>query len=276
MTIEAWLQNNTSQLANAQIETARLDCLVLLSDELGQDKSWILAHNEHELQIEQLKRLSTKITQRSIHTPLAYLREKCEFYGREFFVNTHALVPRPESEDIIELLKVDTSRTAAVMIFDIGTGSGNLAVTAKLELSNATVIATDIDNDCLSLAKSNAANLGADIAFIQGDLLEPLSQLGNIKRGVTILANLPYVPLGYPINRAATHEPRLALFSGADGLDHYRRLFTELHALDNPADRVITESLSSQHAALASLAAKHGYKLTSTRGLAQLFARRQP
>ena len=273
MIIEAWLRENIAQLKLAGVETSRLDCLVLLSDEIGRDKSWVLAHPEYELQIEKLNILSTKIVQRAQHTPLAYIRGKSEFYGRDFIVNADVLVPRPESEDMIDILRQIADYQQPPTIYDIGTGSGALASTAKLELPKSTVFATDIDPACLRVAKNNAERLGAQVTFLLGDLLEPVRKMKVTSLSLIILANLPYVPTNYPVNLAATQEPKHALYSGADGLDHYRRLFAGLKGLPTPPEYLITESLLNQHEALAKIANKHSYTPTTTNGLVQLFSR---
>ncbi len=271
-TASRWLAATEAVFRRFNIETPRLDSLVLLSDELGRDKVWILAHPEFILQGSILENLSTKVAQRAQHIPLAYIRGKTEFYGREFAVNEYVLVPRPESEAMIELLKKTLNLESGISIFDIGTGSGALAITAKLEVSTAEVIAIDIDEKCLAVARKNAQNLGADITLLQGDLLQPLQDSRFQILDSIILANLPYVPNDYPVNKAAAHEPCLALFSGADGLDHYRTLFEQLEALAIKPLHVITESLASQHAALTDIAMNNGYFLAKTDGLAQRFS----
>ena len=245
---------------------------MLLCDEVGRDKAWVLAHPEYELQESDLKKLSTKIVQRKQHIPLAYIRGIAEFYGREFYVNRHVLIPRPESESIIEQLLIFASPLSTPDIIDVGSGSGALAITAKLEYPGARVFATDIDGECLKIARQNAKTLQAIIDFRQGDLLEPLRQDPVPKSTAIILANLPYVPADYPINAAARHEPQLALFSGSDGLDHYRRLFA---AQDFPAPRtmIITEALPFQHQPLARIAHDAGFRTAAVQGLVQVFRR---
>lgn len=272
MTASDWLKGTTNQLSDAGIESARLDAILLLCDELGVDKTAILAYPERKLQRSELQNLSTKVTQRTQHTPLAYLRGQVEFYGREFSVSHHVLVPRPESEAIIELCRQTAVHTSSATIIDIGTGSGCLAITAKLELPDTTVYATDINKDCLSVARTNAEALHATINLLTGNLLEPLRDSGYDAQGSIILANLPYVPLDYPINAAAKHEPRLALFSGRDGLDHYRTLFSQIHDFAIYPSFVIAEALESQHDTLADIAQEAGYALQETAGLAQLFS----
>lgn len=276
MKIGAWLAGQTGKLERAHISTARLDCLVLLEDEAGKDRGWLLAHPEYELQGSVLKNLSTKITQRAKHVPLAYVRGRAEFYGREFAVNAHTLVPRPETETMLDILKElvrrgQLSTQTGMVIADIGTGSGAIAITAKLECPEATVSATDIDEKCLETARQNAQNLGADIEFLCGNLLEPLSHLKLDTRNLILLCNLPYVPDNFQINRAATHEPRSALFGGSDGLDLYRELFKQANGLKTKPLYILTEALPPQHDVLASIAAAAGYNLTRTDDFIQLF-----
>lgn len=271
MNLQMWRREAAQQLSTVGIESASLDTLVLLCDELGREKAWVLAHGEEPLSATTEAALNTKVMQRAQHVPLAYIRGKVEFFGREFAVNTHVLVPRPESESMIELLKQSVSHTASCTIADIGTGSGALAITAKLELPSASVFATDIDERCLEVAQKNAVKLEADITFLHGDLLSPLHRTNSTDHKLVILANLPYVPEQYPINTAASHEPALALFSGKDGLDHYTRLFAQAHALPVAPSYIVTECLMEQQDSLSTLAQQSGYQVIQTDGLAQLF-----
>ena len=271
MTIYEWLTSATAELHEAHTETARLDSLVLLSNEIGRDKSWILGHPEHILQRSEIKKLSTKITQRVQHIPLAYIRGYTEFYGREFIVNEHVLVPRPESEAIIELLKTNIPKIYDGAIIDIGTGSGILGITAALEFPAAQVYATDIDPGALTVARENAAQLHAAITFVSGDLLAAVPHETPILQNAVLLANLPYVPRDYPINTAATHEPSLAIFGGRDGLELYEKLCAQLAVLNSKPSVVITESLCIQHENIVQLMSAAGYMLQSSDGLAQYF-----
>jgi release factor glutamine methyltransferase len=277
MNVSTWLLANTTQLADAGITTARLDCLVLLEDATGRDRAWLLSHPEHKLQGSVLENLDTNIAQRAQHVPLAYLRGHAEFYGREFAVNEHTLVPRPETETIIERLiglVVSGKLPAEPGILDIGTGSGCIAITAALELRaagfDAHVSACDIDKNCLRTAKQNAQKLGATVHFFASDLLDGAVAAGQAYD--ILLANLPYVPDNFQINTAATHEPRRALFGGPDGLDLYRTMFQQIHGLASVAlPFVLTESLPIQHENLATIAKAAGYHLQVTDDFIQLF-----
>lgn len=276
MKLDKWLQGATTTLKNAGIETARLDCLVLLEDATKHDRAWLLAHPEHTLQPAEVAKLKTWIERRAAHEPLAYIRGKAEFYGYEFAVTSDVLVPRPESEAMIELLvsylATKKGHTAPpTHLIDIGTGSGCLAITAKQALPHLIVAATDIDPVCLAVAQKNAQNLHTDITFHQADLLDSLSLAAFPPAQTILLANLPYVPDKHPINRAATHEPPKALFGGDDGLDAYRQLFDQMMSRQFPASVLITESLASQHDTLAALALTYHYQLKASHDLAQLF-----
>lgn len=264
--VEHWLRWAADRLEQAGVGSARLDCLILLEDLLLKDRSWLLAHPEHSLTPAMVKKLEEQIVRRADHEPLAYIRGFTEFYGRRFIVNKTVLEPRPESEDMITLLKDIVKTTPVLAVADVGTGSGALAITAKLELPKATVIATDIDPKCLKVAKSNAQKHDAEVKFFQGDLLSPIPSTLPLS---IILANLPYVPDSHKINQAAAMEPKIAIFGGPDGLSVYRRLFSDPVP---PKPRfILTESLPPQHQKLASIGRSAGYRLTKSEGFIQLF-----
>lgn len=270
-----WLKRSEAKLKEAGMPTARLDCLVLLEDASGHDRAWLLAHPEFELAAAVENSLNAKLSRRTQHVPLAYIRGRTEFYGREFQVNEHTLVPRPETETMIELLRHvavhDWQQMGGAVIADIGTGSGALAVTAKLEFPEAEVMATDIDENCLRTARRNARNLHADITLARGNLLEPLPKLDW--PFTILLCNLPYVPDDFHINTAATHEPRRAIFGGADGLDCYREMFGQIAGLDAKPLYIFTEALPPQHEALDAIARGAGYGLRRTADFIQFFQR---
>lgn len=266
-TTSQWLKRAEFLLTEAGVATARLDSLILLEDVTNENRAHLLAHPELELSLNQEEQLDTMLQRRRHHEPLAYIRSKVAFYGRDFIVNKHVLVPRPESESMIEILQ---RYGEAPTIIDIGTGSGALAISAKLGRPKSKVIAIDIDENCLAVAKQNAARLNADITLQHGDLLRNID-LTKCTGPIVILANLPYVPDQYEINNAAKHEPKLALFGGADGLDLYRVMFDQLSQLEDQKLIVITEALESQHCALTGIAKNHGFTPMKTDGLAQSF-----
>lgn len=262
-TVQDFLKTATAQLSEAGIESARLDALILLEDAVGVDRAHLLAHPDQTIPPPILTTLRAQLFERVKYIPLAYIRGFAPFYGRLFTVDTSVLVPRPETEAIIDLLKEATT-DKPIHCADVGTGSGCLGITATLEVVGVTVDLYDIDAGALAVAKQNARNLKVHCRYHRHDLLHGIKRHYDV-----VLANLPYVPTGLSINQAAKHEPPLALFAGQDGLDVYRRLFSQLVTL-RPT-HVITESLTSQHQALTELARHTGYRLKATKGLAQHF-----
>ena len=276
MTIDEWLSGSVTNLKQAHIETARLDCLVLLEDILHQDRAWLLAHPEVVIDSEKLGTLKKLLSRRATHEPLAYIRGKVEFYGRDFIVDSNVLVPRPETETMIELLKtlmrelqasnITPNNGTYWQIADIGTGCGAIGITTALELSEAHVTMTDISTTALEVAKVNVINFATAVTIQKSDLLTDTTNSYDI-----LLCNLPYVPDKYNVNRAATHEPKLALFAGADGLDLYRRLFAQTVSLQVRPLYILCEALPSTHGELTAIATLSGYTLTKTDDFIQQF-----
>lgn len=271
MTINSWLNENVRKLKQAEIESARLDCLLLLGDILKKNREWIVAHDDTEIGPSHLLMLNTKVAQRLTRKPLTYVRNTQEFYGRNFYIDEGVLIPRPESESIINLL-LSTKHQTPYTIIDVGTGSGILAITAKLELPEARVIASDISDDALNVARKNATNLHTDIDFVKSDLL---SSIPGTQSSI-FLANLPYVPTDLITSPEITHEPAQALFSGQTGLDLYQKFWQQIASLRSKPCIVITESLGTQHRAMEEYAKQSGYSLSSSEVLAQKFIMDQP
>ncbi len=262
MVVKTFISEASTKLQRAGIETARLDCLVLLEDVMGLERAHLLAHPEMSIPTARLVILNTYIAQRSKHTPLAYIRGQAAFYGRTFIVDNHVLIPRPETEAMIDLLK-KMDLPLRPRIADIGTGSGCIGITAFFEIANANVYLYDIDKDAVNVALKNVQLHNARVHVEHQDLLGATYEQYDV-----VLANLPYVPDNYVINTAATLEPKLALFAGKDGLDVYRNLWNQTKGTHH----VLTESLGAQHENMAQLAREAGYTLVKTQGLAQHFA----
>ncbi len=262
-TVAEWLSTATQILTLSGIESPRLDCLLMLEDVLGKDRSSILAHTEYHLTATEHHDLEAMLDSRSTHTPMAYILGKAEFYGRVFLVNQHVLVPRPETESMIETLLTLIDKPVD-SIADVGTGSGAIGITASLELDCKITHLLDVSPAALDVARKNVKRLGAQATCIQTNLLDNQLQSYDV-----ILANLPYVPSGHAINKAASFEPGLAIFGGNDGLDLYRELFAQI-AKSTPKTRlVLTESLLFQHEQMTAIANEHGFSLVKTQGLCQ-------
>lgn len=265
MTVGTFLHQATSALEETGIATARLDSLILLEDVVGKDRSVLLAHDELALTEEQLQSLNNSIAQRKKHVPLAYIRGKVLFYGRDFFVDRQVLIPRPETECIIDLLRT-LPLPAQARIADIGCGSGCIGITAALELPQAEVYLSDISQEALHIARKNARLLSAVVHIQRRDLLQQAPRNLHV-----LLANLPYVPIAHPINQAASFEPRIALFSGVDGLDHYRTFWHQVKDLPELPRYIICETFPNQHSTMQDLALRGSYRLEQTSGFVQQF-----
>lgn len=232
MTTRDALHEATTSLVPAEVETPRLDAILILAHTLKKTKEFILAHPEHKLTTAHVRRFFAFIKRRAEREPCAYITGHKEFYGLDFLVNHHTLIPRPETETIIEAVR----KELPVTIVDVGTGSGAIAVTLARLLPRATVYATDISNAALRIARKNAKRHGVRVHFKKGNLLQPLlHQPINQSTGqLFIVANLPYLKTA--TWRAAQpevkrYEPRTALDGGPDGLKYYRQLLAQIKKL---------------------------------------------
>ncbi len=266
MTANNWLAVATRQLEEAGIGTARLDALVLLEDVAGIDRAKLLAEPDTKISSQQQRRLKNLLMKRARHEPLAYVRGHTEFYGRRFVITAAVLEPRPESETMIDLLKRLPRLPPKPRIADVGTGSGALGITAKLEWPEARVELLELDPKALKIAKMNVDLFTLSASVIKSDLLKHSRQQNDI-----LLCNLPYVPDGFHINQAALREPRIAIFGGSDGLDLYRRLFQQVAKLADQPLYILTEALPPQHDVLQQIAQQHGYTQIKNEDFIQVF-----
>lgn len=264
MKVKDWLLKATKRLEDSGIGTARLDALVLLEDATNKSRASLLANPDFEIPTTQLKKMEKQLDQREGHIPLAQIRGKTEFYGREFIITSAVLEPRPESETMIDQMK-KLNLPGRVIIADIGTGSGALGITAAFEIPDSVIILSDIDKETLVVAQKNLTKHRVKAQIFNTDLLD------NLPGCDVVLANLPYVPDNYEINQAALNEPKIAIFGGEDGLDLYRRLFVQISERARKPTYVLTESLPFQHKKLAEIANKSGYKQLSAEDFIQIF-----
>jgi len=231
------LKDAAQTLAAAGCDTPQLDAEVLLAHVLDRDRAWLYAHPEYALSLSQLSAGRSLVSQRASREPLAYLIGHREFYGLDFVVTPDVLIPRPETELLVErAIQWATAFSCFGVIADVGTGSGAIAVTLAVHLPRAYVVATDTSPAALAVARRNATRHGvADRVFlIQADLLGPVTGLGPLKRfapleGMAplagslglIVANPPYLShaeLATAPPEVARWEPRAALDGGPDGL----------------------------------------------------------
>ncbi|MFA6987820.1 MAG: peptide chain release factor N(5)-glutamine methyltransferase [Acholeplasmataceae bacterium] len=188
--------------------------------------------------------------------PLQYITGKQAFYGHEFYVNEDVLIPRWETEELVERLIIYIDITFSdkkLDILDIGTGSGCIAVTLAKETSNSNVVATDISEKALKIAQKNNEKLETNVKFLVGDLFEPVKNMSFD----LIVSNPPYIPNGEAIGPTVIHEPEVALYGGNKGLDFYERIIRESKNYINPHGLIAFEHAYNTKAELAELALKY-------------------
>ena len=204
-------------LEGAGVDTPRLDAEVLLAHALGIDRSRLLLERDTPVEGPAVRAFQAAVRRRAVERVLvAYLTRTKGFRRLDLHVDERVLIPRPDTEALVEWAVRGLPRGARVV--DVGTGSGAIALALKDERPDLEVLATDVSPGALELARENAERLGLDVRFVEGDLLAGLE-------ADAVLSNPPYVETGARLAPEITeHEPSLALFAGADGLDVYRRL----------------------------------------------------
>jgi release factor glutamine methyltransferase len=217
------LRSAAERLELHRVSNARLTAELLLGHCLSVAREYLYTHDDRGLTDEEYQRLEDLLYDRISGVPLQYIVGRQEFYGRYFRVNPAVLIPRPETEHIVEAV-LETRPGPGTRILDVGTGSGCIAVTLALEIPAAQVFATDISEPALRVARENAAALGAYVGFACTDFVDAISG-----RFEFVVSNPPYVRPGdiHRLQREVReHEPHVALFSPADELEVYRRLMT--------------------------------------------------
>ena len=196
---------------------------MLLSHVLKRDHAWLVAHDDYEFTLDELAQINGLAARRAAGEPIAYLLGVRDFYGRTFRCSPAALIPRPETELLIERALSHLPAGSTFHILDIGTGTGCIAITIALERPNAIVTAIDISPGALALAQDNAQRLGANVAFLQSNWLAALPPNARFD---LILSNPPYIAPGdaHLTQGDLCFEPAIALADAVDGLDSYRQL----------------------------------------------------
>ncbi len=225
MTIKQALKLASGKLRKVT-DNSWIDAEVLLCYTLKRNKSWLYTYPNKKLTPGQYQSFQKLIKHRLRHEPIAYITQLKEFYGLDFYVDRRVMVPRPETELLIdEVISLITALGNVVTVADIGTGSGCIAIALAKHLNKIKIYATDISSSILRLAKKNARKhkVLTEITFLKGDLLHPLK---NRKIGI-IVANLPYLATKQWLSTKPDiklYEPREALDGGKDGLDYIREL----------------------------------------------------
>lgn len=256
MTIAGALAHGRERLASFG-DDGRFDALRLLEESLGRNAAWLFAHGAEACDTAAIERYRSAIARRAAGEPVAYVVGSAGFYGRTFAVSRDVLVPRPESEMLVELARDALGETGnrARAICDVGTGSGILAITLACELRDARVTALDVSPSALAVARANADSLGvADrIRFVCSDLFAALDAGDAFD---CIVANLPYIrraDLAPPPDSIA-REPMLALDGGPDGLAIYRTFLASAPARLAVGGVALLEAGADTTLALAELA----------------------
>ncbi|HYR44201.1 MAG TPA: peptide chain release factor N(5)-glutamine methyltransferase [Terriglobia bacterium] len=242
MTIREALRSAAERLELHHVSNPRLTAELLLANCLSVDREYLYTHDEHVLGDTESQGLEDVLCDRINGVPLQYIVGRQEFYGRYFRVTPAVLIPRPETEHIVEAvleLHKTAPQTARPRILDVGTGSGCIAVTLALELAGARIFASDISEAALRVGRANASSLGASVGFLCMDVLDAVA--GQFE---FIVSNPPYVKLG-DISRlqreVREYEPHVALFSPEDELQVYRRLITGAERLLEAGGHLLME-----------------------------------
>lgn len=259
-TIRRVVKWSTDDFAARGIESARLDAELLVAHALGLDRVKLYMDLDRPLTPEELAAIRALVMRRRKREPIAYILGRREFYGRSFAVSPAVLIPRPDTETLIERALELLSEDAAGPVLDLCTGSGAIAITLAAERASLEVHATDLSEAALEVAKKNAEALGVGerVRWHQGDLF---AALPGPREHALIACNPPYVPEGDRASMSpdvAQHEPGMALFAGEDGLDVLRRLCAEAPRWLAPGGTILIEVGAGQAPAVLALVAEAG------------------
>ena len=234
MTIAEAIQKAAGRLAAHKVPDARRDAELLLCHALGKDRAWLLIHMQDHLDDQGRRVYERDIDRRSVREPLQYITGIQEFWGLPFKVTPAVLIPRPETELVVESAIKAAARSAAPVIIDLCTGSGCIAISLAKELPRARIFATDRSEDALEIARQNARqnSVAERVRFLAGDLFGPLEEM-DLRMGVDIIVtNPPYIrseelPTLQPEVR--DFEPEMALIAGAVGTEIAERIIITAH-----------------------------------------------
>lgn len=263
-TLAGLLREGQAILAAAGIDNAENEVVWLVEQALGFGRLKLKLEGASEVQPEGRRRAMEFLTRRAAREPLQYILGSQEFCGLEFEVGPEVLIPRPETELLVEhCLTGVRSVQLPLTIVDIGTGSGCIAVALAKALPAASLYATDLSPSALEIARRNAVRHGvaARMGFVAGDLFEPLKGLELERKVAAVVSNPPYIPerdLAGLQPEVGLYEPRLALAGGADGLEVYRRLLREAKEFLLPGGKLLMEVGLGQAEPVARIALEQG------------------
>lgn len=262
---ESSLTVNQALAQAAALGVDRLDAQWLLAHVLGQSRTWLLTHDDHTLLAEQANTWNALVQRRAAGEPFAYLIGEREFHGLTLQVSPAVLVPRPDTETLVdwalELLTGELAAHPEPEVIDLGTGSGAIALAVKHSHPAARVTALDASPAALAQAQANALRLQLDVAFLPSDWWQAVAG----RRYALALSNPPYIAEGDVHLPALAHEPTMALTSGPDGLDAIRHLATAAPAHLLPGAWLLLEHGWDQAGAVRSLLQAAGFEAVATR-----------
>ena len=247
VTIEQWLQKTVTIFRKANIASARLDAEIILAHTMRKPRTYLHAHIDETLDPRTIEIANARLDLRLDATPVAYIIGHKEFYGRQFTVSPATLIPRPETEAMVDMVKASIPpllRENKILV-DVGTGSGCIGITLKLEQPELDVTLTDLSQHALAVAQKNADSLQAPVTIWHGDLLRNYGLPIDI-----ICANLPYVGRDWEVSRDTRAEPNMALFAADDGLSLIKQLATQTTQLLTPGGMIFLEADPRQHTSI--------------------------
>ena len=256
VTIEKALSEATARLGSSS-ESARLDAELLLARAIDMPRSFLFAHPEDTLDDGALQRLAQSLDRRISGEPMAYITGIKEFWSMELTVSPATLVPRPETELLVDIALRDIPRKAEWQVLDLGTGSGAIALAIARERSLCQVTAVDISADALAVARENAnQHTIGNVDFVEGDWTEPVAE----RKFRIIVSNPPYVSSGDAALDTLSAEPLSALAAGEDGLDAISRIARDCPAIIEDDGVLVLEHGAEQRDQVAEILLSYGWQ----------------
>ncbi|MCL2674127.1 MAG: peptide chain release factor N(5)-glutamine methyltransferase [Defluviitaleaceae bacterium] len=275
LSLDEAIRQGANILQNAGIETAWLDAQLLAAFVLGQDRLYVLTNPQLGLTPEQGHEFFALIERRKKFEPVAYIVKECEFMGLRFAVNEHVLIPRPDTEILVEAAIAKIRECGIRRVLEIGTGSGCIAVSLAVNCPDVHVITVDVSPKALNVARRNAEvnKVSERISFAEGDVFADVcEELAVTEKFGMIISNPPYISAGEMAQlepNVKNFEPHTALFGGDDGLDFYREISRRAPSLLEPSGVIMFEIGCDQAMPVHNILSEHGLAdITTMRDLA--------
>lgn len=257
MTLEELLRDGTTTLLDNGYIHGQKEVEAILAHFTGQDSAWILSHGEETIDEELIEKVSQAVADRVQGKPLAYILGTQQFFGWQFISDERGLIPRPETEQLVEKLihLIRQHHLEDGHFLEVGTGSGVISITLKKYFPGATITATDVSAEALELAEDNAKRLKVDVDFLESDLFAAVPQ----EKFDLIVANLPYVPSGklaFVADQILDWEPLVAIDAGEDGLKYIQPLIEQAEQFLKPGGLMALEMWHTHGPDITDLAKK--------------------